>query len=63
MKKNDRNQLKNAGAAELEKKILDARERLRVVQQDTRLGKQKNVREARTLHKDIARMLTQLHTI
>ena len=62
MKKNDKAQLKNATRPELEKKVLEAREKLWTLQRDTGLGKQKNVKEARSLRKDIARMLTALTT-
>jgi len=60
MKKNDRVQLQNAGVPELEKKVKDAREKLWSLRRDTELGKQKNVKEARSLRKDIARMMTAI---
>jgi ribosomal protein L29 len=58
MKKNERAQLKNASVPELEKRVHDSREKLWALQRDIELGKQKNVKEARALRKDIARMLT-----
>jgi ribosomal protein L29 len=58
MKKNERTQLKNASVPELEKRVQDTREKLWALQRDIDLGKQKNVKEARSLRKDIARMLT-----
>lgn len=60
MKKNDRIQLQNAGVPELEKRVQDAREKLWALQRDIELGKQKNVKEAKSLRKDIARMLTAI---
>lgn len=61
MKKNERVQLKNASAPELEKRVSEAREKLWALQKDIELGKQKNVKEARSLRKDIARMLTVIN--
>jgi ribosomal protein L29 len=58
MKKNDKAQLKNASVPELEKRVHDTREKLWALQRDIELGKQKNVKEAKGLRKDIARMLT-----
>lgn len=58
MKKNDKTQLKNASVPELEKRVHDTREKLWALQRDIELGKQKNVKEAKGLRKDIARMLT-----
>lgn len=58
MKKNDKAQLKNASVPELEKRVHDSREKLWALQRDIELGKQKNVKEAKNLRKDIARMLT-----
>ena len=58
MKKNEFAQLKNSSVPELEKKVQDTREKLWALQRDIDLGKQKNVKEARGLRKDIARMLT-----
>ena len=60
MKKNDRIQLKNAGVPELEKRVADARAKLLTLQRETALGKVKNVRQARGLRKDIARLLTEI---
>lgn len=60
MKKKERVQLKNASVPELEKRVREARERLAVIQHDIQLGKHKNVHEAHTLRKDIARMLTTI---
>lgn len=60
MKKNEREQLKNAGVPELEKKVHDTREKLWALQRDIEMGKHKNVHEARALRKEIARMLTQM---
>jgi ribosomal protein L29 len=60
MKKKERLQLKNASVPELEKRVREARARLATVQHDIQLGKHKNVHEAGTLRKDIARMLTEI---
>jgi ribosomal protein L29 len=60
MKKNERQQLKNAGVPELEKKVHDTREKLWALKRDIDLGKHKNVHEMRALRKEIARMLTQI---
>lgn len=60
MKKNELLQLKNASVPELEKRVHDAREKLWALQRDIELGKQKNVKEAKGLRKDIARMLTAI---
>ena len=60
MKKNDKAQLKNASVPELEKRVHDSREKLWALQRDIELGKQKNVKEAKNLRKDIARMLTAI---
>ncbi|OGY98679.1 MAG: 50S ribosomal protein L29 [Candidatus Liptonbacteria bacterium RIFCSPHIGHO2_01_FULL_57_28] len=61
MKKNEREQLKNASVPELQKRVHDAQEKLWTLQRDIELGKQKNVKEARMLRKDIARMLTVIN--
>lgn len=58
MKKNDKAQLKNMAQAELEKRIRETRDKLWALERDTDLGKQKNVKEAKGLRKDVARMLT-----
>ena len=45
---------------ELEKLLIELRERLRVLKFDLSSGKVKNVREIRQIRKDIARILTHL---
>ena len=61
MKKNEREQLKNASVPELQKRVLESQEKLWALQRDIELGKQKNVKEAGLLRKDIARMLTVIN--
>ena len=53
-------ELKQKPKLELQKLLLDSRERLRSLRFDLASGKVKNVREIRTLKKDIARILTFL---
>lgn len=58
MKKREIQNLKNQPVAELAKMIKDGRERLRALKFDLAAGKVKDVRELRSLKKDIARALT-----
>ncbi len=51
-------ELRQKSKGELEKLLLDFRERLRQLRFDLASGKVKNVREIRHLKKDIARILT-----
>jgi ribosomal protein L29 len=53
-------ELRQKPKAELEKMLIDYRERLRVLKFDLAAGKVKNVRVIRQLKKDIARILTLL---
>jgi ribosomal protein L29 len=57
MKKKDVKQLKNADVAELKKRVREAQERLHDLEKNIGLGKHKNVHEAKSVRKDIARML------
>jgi len=47
---------------DLQKDLIEIRERLRVLKFDLSAGKVKNVREIRSIKKDIARILTVLTT-
>lgn len=58
MKKQDLEQLKNKSSAELEKGIIDNKEKLRVLKFDLSAGKVKNVKEIQVIKKMIARMYT-----
>jgi len=51
-------ELKQKSKAELQKILMDRRERLRNLKFDLASGKVKNVREIRALKKEIARVLT-----
>lgn len=61
MKRKDIQALKQSTAPELEKKVAEARKKLSDLAFGMRIGKVKNVREARSLRKDVARMLTELN--
>jgi large subunit ribosomal protein L29 len=52
------NEFKQKSKQELQKLLLDSREKLRQLRFNLASGKVKNVREIRKLKKDIARMLT-----
>ncbi|MEK7195402.1 MAG: 50S ribosomal protein L29 [Patescibacteria group bacterium] len=60
MKKREIQETKTKPAAELQKLLKDGREKLRSMKFDLVAGKVKNVREIRSLHKDIARISTFL---
>jgi len=53
-------ELRQKSKSELQKLLLDNRERLRQLRFDLAAGKVKNVREIRQIKKDIARILTLL---
>lgn len=53
-------ELRQKSKKELQKILIDSRERLRGLKFDLASGKVKNVREIRELKKDIARILTLL---
>ena len=53
--------LKQKSAAELEKNLREAREKLRGLKLDLLAGKVKNMGDIRIVRKDIARMLTFLN--
>ena len=53
-------ELKKKSKKELNKLLLDSRERLRVLRFDLALGRVKNVKEIGRFKKDIARILTIL---
>lgn len=59
MRGNDRKNLMNMSAPELENKIAEARENLRVLYFSKNAGKLKNPHEITSVRKDIARMLTE----
>jgi ribosomal protein L29 len=63
MKRRDIQDLKQKSFAELEKLLREGRERLRVLRFDLAAGKVKNVKELRTLRKNIARMSTIMQAI
>jgi large subunit ribosomal protein L29 len=54
------NELRQKSKSELQKILLDDREKLRQLRFDLAAGKVKNVREVRKTRKDIARILTML---
>lgn len=58
MKKKEIQELKNRPIAELMKMAKDGRERLRMLKFDLAAGKVKDVKEIRSLKKDVARALT-----
>ncbi|KKU15323.1 50S ribosomal protein L29 [Candidatus Wolfebacteria bacterium RIFCSPLOWO2_01_FULL_45_19] len=60
MKRKEYEELKAKPVVELQKELRVARERLRALKFDLAAGKTKNVRELRSLKKDIARILTIL---
>ena len=53
-------EFKQKSKSELQKDLVDSKERVRSLRFDLASGKVKNVREIRTLKKDIARILTLL---
>ena len=55
-------ELRQKPKEELKKLLIDNKERLRSLKFDLASGKVKNVREIRSLKKDIARILTILRT-
>ena len=61
MKKKQIQELKNLPVAELMKMVKDGQERLRTLKFDLAAGKVKDVKELRSLKKDIARALTFIH--
>ncbi|MBI4087609.1 MAG: 50S ribosomal protein L29 [Candidatus Liptonbacteria bacterium] len=61
MRKKEIQELKMKPAAELQKFLKDGRERLRSLKFDLAAGKVKNVKELRTLKKDLARANTFIH--
>lgn len=54
-------ELRQKTKEELQKSLVDSRERLRNLKFDLASGKVKNVREIRNIKKDIARILTIIH--
>jgi len=52
--------LKKAAPEDLKKQLADMRERLRVFRFEGEGSRRRNVREARNLRRDIARILTEL---
>ena len=58
MKRQDWNDIKIKPLPELEKLLVDMREKLTNLKADLLKGKVKNVRELRLVKKDIARLLT-----
>ncbi|MDO8601577.1 MAG: 50S ribosomal protein L29 [bacterium] len=62
MKKNDLAKLKNQSPAELAKTLADSREKLVKLTHDIAGNKVKNVHSANALRRDIARIMTLLHT-
>lgn len=61
MKKRDIEKIKNKSEGELKADLAAAREKLWQVKKDIAGGKVKNVREARLVRNDIARMLTLIN--
>lgn len=62
MKKKELEKIKGQSAAELTKDIEEKREKLWQIKNDIAVGKNKNVRAAKTLRRDIARAMTVLNT-
>ncbi len=60
MKKKEMNELKNKARADLEKSLVEFREKLWGLKKDLAAGKAKNVREIKMIKKNIARVLTFL---
>ena len=60
MKRENFSQLKNKSALELKKELAEHRDRLWSLKNDLTAGKVKNVREIRSLKRNIARILTLL---
>lgn len=58
MKKTDFEKLKNRTVAELSKDLAEAKEKLWTMKREIENGKQKNVRSAAALRRDIARIGT-----
>lgn len=58
MKKKQLEELKNKSLPELQKNLVDYRERLRKLRFDLAQGKVKNIREIKDIKKIIARILT-----
>lgn len=54
-------EIKRKSEQELQKNLLELRERLRQLRFDLAAGKVKNIREIRAIKKDIARILTSLN--
>jgi len=61
MKKKELEQLRNKPKAELEKSLVDNREKLWTLRTDLAAGKVKNVAEIKNVKKMIARLLTVLN--
>ena len=61
MKKREIQDMKNKPVAELLAMVKDGRTRLHTLRFDLAAGKVKDVKEVRTLRKDIARALTFIH--
>jgi len=55
-------EIKQRSEKDLHKDLIEIREKLRVLKFDLSAGKVKNVREIRTIKKDIAKILTVLNT-
>jgi ribosomal protein L29 len=62
MKKKNFQEIKNKSAAELQKDLIGFEERLRALKFDLAAGKVKNIREIRTVKKNIAQTLTIIKT-
>lgn len=58
MKRREVQELKNKPAGELHKLLRESREKLRILKFDLAAGKVKDLRELRSLRKDIARIQT-----
>jgi len=58
MKKREIQELKNKPVPELHKLLRESREKLRLLKFDLAAGKVKDIREIRSLRKDIARIQT-----
>lgn len=60
--KNKKNSIKEIKTEDLNKKLLELEEKIRMIKFKAEGAKSKNVKEARTLRKEVARILTEINS-